>query len=311
MLPTFQKLRSQPAAASLGRVWSRLRKKSLAQEQHTGRPSDTPPDPVPGSPPPGFSCSGRFLLSASFFLLRALLLHEAEKESAERVASLGPSQGVTGDGAGTGTRLGKTADPRGDDRAGLGSCFGPWLVGLNPACSLSPSLSDGPSDGPSVCWASDPFLQVRLPTCWWTSGPPPTCCTPLPPPHPLSISEGGLPAVLGKAHSGCIPLQPLRQVSQATAGRPWRPPHVDRPNPGAPKLPSVGVSPLLPLVQVRDSSEERRRGWHPLFISDCLPGHQSITSSGTYSWIYSWHHFRDIFLAFKQLPALLFPPVVA
>ena len=86
---------------------------------------------------------------------------------------------------------------------------------------------------------------------------------------------------------------------------------MDRPNPGAPKLPSVGVSPLLPLVQVRDSSEERRRGWHPLFISDCLPGRQSITSSGTYSWIYSWHHFRDIFLAFKQLPALLFPPVVA
>ena len=55
-------------AASLGCVWSHLRKKSLAQKQHrswrskqnTGRPSNTPPDPVLGSPPPGFSCSRAF-----------------------------------------------------------------------------------------------------------------------------------------------------------------------------------------------------------------------------------------------------------
>lgn len=113
------------------------------------------------SPAPGVFSSVLILLSPP-----ALLLHTAEKESAERVASLGPSQGVTGDGAGTGTRLGKTADPRGDDRAGLGSCFGPWLVGLNLACSLSPSPV-------SAGRRSHPFLQVRLPTCWWNSSPPP------------------------------------------------------------------------------------------------------------------------------------------
>ena len=58
---------------------------------------------------------------------------------------------------------------------------------------------------------------------------------------------------------------------------------MDRPNPGAPKLPSVGVSPLLPLVQVRDSSEERRRGWHPL--------HLRLST-----WTPEHHFFRDIFL---------------
>lgn len=126
-----------------------------------------PYPPGPGQPSSWILLlPGRFLLSSFFFLLRALLLHTAEKESAERVASLGPSQGVTGDGAGTGTRLGKTADPRGDDRAGLGSCFGPWLVGLNLACSLSPSPV-------SAGRRSHPFLQVRLPTCWWNSSPPP------------------------------------------------------------------------------------------------------------------------------------------
>lgn len=143
-----------------------------------------PYPPGPGQPSSWILLlPGRFLLSSFFFLLRALLLHTAEKESAERVASLGPSQGVTGDGAGTGTRLGKTADPRGDDRAGLGSCFGTWLVGLNLACSLSPSPV-------SAGRRSHPFLQVRLPTCWWSSSPAPHLLHPTPP-APSAVHHRG------------------------------------------------------------------------------------------------------------------------
>ena len=57
-------------------------------------------------------------------------------------------------GPGTCTRLGKTADPPGDDHAGLGSC---------PACSLSPSPV-------SAGRRSHPFLQGRLPPYRrWTS----------------------------------------------------------------------------------------------------------------------------------------------
>ena len=108
VLPTFQKLRSQPQPPAWGVFGlTSERKASLRSNTGSGEASRTQAGrrtPLPtrswaalrlDSPAPG-----RFLLSAPFFLLRALLLHEAEKESAERAASLGPSQGVTGDGLG-------------------------------------------------------------------------------------------------------------------------------------------------------------------------------------------------------------------
>ena len=109
----------------------------------------TPSPPVLGSPPPGFSCSRGVFFSGPFCRTKQ------KRKVLSRLFLCGRRHRVSQEtGPGTCTRLGKTADPPGDDHAGLGSC---------PACSLSPSPV-------SAGRRSHPFLQGRLPPYRrWTS----------------------------------------------------------------------------------------------------------------------------------------------
>lgn len=92
----------------------------------------TPSPPVLGSPPPGLSCSWGIFFSPCPSFSSGPFSHTKQKRKVlSRLFLCGRHHRLSQEtGPRTCTRLGKTADPPGDDHAGLGSC---------PACSLSPS----------------------------------------------------------------------------------------------------------------------------------------------------------------------------